>query len=253
MNNTQKVIKYLVTFLALMLIFFIVYIPFMFISSAINGIHKVLFVTLPSDLIMENAELDNLDFSKISIDVSSSNITVNDGSEFNVKSNNDKIKFEVIGDTLYVKENGNRRKSNDYKLNLTIPKEMINLLDVKVANGNINVENVIINELNIDIKHGDVNIDNSIFNETSSNLKMGNFNFDGKINESIYINNNIGDITLMVNDNIENYKIKINKGIGKVEIDNKEVSDNKIVGTGLNFINISGGIGTITVNFMESR
>ena len=63
MNNTQKVIKYLVTFLALMLIFFIVYIPFMFISSAINGIHKVLFVTLPSDLIMENAELDNLNFS----------------------------------------------------------------------------------------------------------------------------------------------------------------------------------------------
>ena len=185
MNNTQKIIKYLVTFLALMLIFFIVYIPFMFISSAINGIHKVLFDTLPSDLIVENAELDNLDFSKISIDVSSSNITVNDGSKFNVKSNNDKIKFEVIGDTFYVKETGNRRKSNDYKLILTIPKEMINLLNVKVSNGNINVENVIINELNIDIKHGDVNIDNSIFNETSSNLKMGNFNFDGKINESI--------------------------------------------------------------------
>ena len=62
MNNTQKVIKYLVTFLALMLIFFIVYIPFMFISSAINGIHKVLFVTLPSDLIMET--INNIDVEK---------------------------------------------------------------------------------------------------------------------------------------------------------------------------------------------
>ncbi len=245
MNNTQKVIKYLVTFLALMLIFFIVYIPFMFISSAINGIHKVLFVTLPSDLIMENAELDNLDFSKISIDVSSSNITVNDGSEFNVKSNNDKIKFEVIGDTLYVKENGNR-KSNDYKLNLTIPKEMINLLDVKVANGNINVENVIINELNIDIKHGDVNIDNSIFNETSSNLKMGNFNFDGKINESIYINNNIGDITLMVNDNIENYKVNTTNIIGSVLINGK---NNENVNNGDKMISVKNIVGSISVNF----
>ena len=246
MNNTQKVIKYLVTFLALMLIFFIVYIPFMFISSAINGIHKVLFDTLPSDLIMENAELDNLDFSKISIDVSSSNITVNDGSEFNVKSNNDKIKFEVIGDTLYVKETGNRRKSNDYKLNLTIPKEMINLLDVKVANGNINVENVIINELNIDIKHGDVNIDNSIFNETSSNLKMGNFNFDGKINESIYINNNIGDITLMVNDNIENYKVNTSNIIGSVLINGK---NNENVNNGDKMISVKNKIGSISVNF----
>ena len=245
MNNTQKVIKYLVTFLALMLIFFIVYIPFMFISSAINGIHKVLFVTLPSDLIMENAELDNLDFSKISIDVSSSNITVNDGSEFNVKSNNDKIKFEVIGDTLYVKENGNR-KSNDYKLNLTIPKEMINLLDVKVVNGNINVENVIINELNIDIKHGDVNIDNSIFNETSSNLKMGNFNFDGKINESIYINNNIGDITLMVNDNIENYKVNTTNIIGSVLINGK---NNENVNNGDKMISVKNIVGSISVNF----
>lgn len=246
MNKTQKVIKYLVTFLALILIFFIVYIPFMFISSAINGIHKVLFATLPSDLIMENAELDNLDFSKISIDVSSSNITVNDGSEFNVKSNNDKIKFEVIGDTLYVKEKGNRRKSNDYKLNLTIPKEMINLLDVKVANGNINVENVIINELNIDIKHGDVNIDNSIFNETSSNLKMGNFNFDGKINESIYINNNIGDITLMVNDNIENYKVNTTNIIGSVLINGK---NNENVNNGDKMISVKNKIGSISVNF----
>ena len=245
MNNTQKVIKYLVTFLALMLIFFIVYIPFMFISSAINGIHKVLFVTLPSDLIMENAELDNLDFSKISIDVSSSNITVNDGSEFNVKSNNDKIKFEVIGDTLYVKENGNR-KSNDYKLNLTIPKEMINLLDIKVANGNINVENVIINELNIDIKHGDVNIDNSIFNETSSNLKMGNFNFDGKINESIYINNNIGDITLMVNDNIENYKVNTTNIVASVLINGK---NNENVNNGDKMISVKNIVGSISVNF----
>ena len=195
---------------------------------------------------MENAELDNLDFSKISIDVSSSNITVNDGSEFNVKSNNDKIKFEVIGDTLYVKENGNRRKSNDYKLNLTIPKEMINLLNVKVANGNINVENVIINELNIDIKHGDVNIDNSIFNETSSNLKMGNFNFDGKINESIYINNNIGDITLMVNDNIENYKVNTTNIIGSVLINGK---NNENVNNGDKMITVKNKIGSISVNF----
>lgn len=247
MNNTQKVIKYLVTFLALMVIFFMIYIPFMFISSAINGIYNVLFVTLPSDLIMENVELDNLDFSKISIDVGSSNITVNDGSEFNVKSNNDKIKFEVIGDTLYVKENGKKRKkSTDYKLKLSIPKEMINLLDIKVANGNVNIENVNINELNFDIKHGDVNIDNSIFNETSSNLKMGNFNFDGKINESIYINNNIGDITLMVNDNIENYKVNTSNIIGSVLINGK-INEN--VNNGDKMISVKNKVGSISVNF----
>lgn len=246
MNNTQKVIKYLVTFLALMLIFFIVYIPFMFISSAINGIHKVLFVTLPSNLIMENVELDNLDFSKIFIDVGSSNIIVIDGSEFNIKTNNERINFEVVGDTLYVKENGNRRKSTDYKLNLTIPKEMINLLDVKVANGNVNIENVNINELNIDIKRGVVNINDSIFNEINSYLKIGNFNFDGKINESIYVNSNICDITLMVNDSIENYMVDTSNIIGSVLINGK---NNHVINNGDKIISAKNKIGSISVNF----
>lgn len=247
MSNTQKVIKYLVTILALMVIFFMIYIPFMFISSAINGIHKVLFVTLPNDLIMENVELDDLDFSKISIDVSSSNITVNDGSEFNVKSNNDKIKFEVIGDTLYVKKNDKtRKKSTGYKLSLSIPEEMINLLDIKVANGNVNIENVNINELNFDIKHGDVNIDNSIFNEINSYLKIGNFNFDGKINESIYVNSSIGDITLMVNDNIENYKVNTTNVIGSVLINGK---NNENVNNGDKMISVKNKVGSISVNF----
>lgn len=247
MNNTQIVIKYLVTFLALMVIFFMIYLPFMFISSAINGIHKVLFVTLPSDLIVENVELDNLDFSKITIDVSSSNITVIDGSEFNIKTNNDRTNFEVIGDTLYVKENGNRRKkSTDYKLKLSIPKEMINLLDIKVVNGNVNIENVNINELNIDIKHGDVNIDNSIFNEIKSSTNIGDFNFDGKINESIYVNNNIGDITLMVNDSIENYTVDTANIIGSILINGK---NNIVVNNGDKMISAKNRIGSVSVNF----
>lgn len=247
MNNTQKVIKYLVTFLALMLIFFIIYIPFMFISSAINGIHKVLFVTLPSDLIVKKAELDNLNFSKISIDVSSINISITDGSEFNVKSNNDKIKFEVSGDTLYVKENDKRRKkSTDYKLSLSIPEEMINLLDINVSSGNVDIENVNINELNIDTKHGDVNINDSIFNEINSYLKIGNFNFDGKINESIYVNSIIGDITLMVNDNFENYKVDTANVIGSVLINGK---NNENVSNGDKMISVKNKIGSISVNF----
>lgn len=247
MNNTQKVIKYLVTLLALMLIFFIIYIPFMFISSAINGIHKILFVTLPNDLLVENVKLDNLDFSKISIDVSSNNILITDGSEFNVKTNNDKINFEVIDDTLYVKENGKKRKkSSDYKLSLNIPEEKINLLNIKASNGNIDIQNINVNELNINVKHGDANIKNSIFNEINSNLKIGNFNFDGKINESIYVNSSIGDITLMVNDSIENYKVDTKNIIGSVLINGK---NNKVVKNGEKIINVKNKIGSVSVNF----
>ena len=45
----------------------------------------------------------------------------------------------------------------------------------------------------------------------------------------------------------DDYKLKINKGIGKATIDDKEISDNEIVGNGANNISISGGIGEIKI------
>ena len=45
----------------------------------------------------------------------------------------------------------------------------------------------------------------------------------------------------------DDYKLKINKGIGKVTIDNQEISDKEVVGNGSNNISISGGIGEIKI------
>lgn len=45
----------------------------------------------------------------------------------------------------------------------------------------------------------------------------------------------------------DDYKLKINKGIGEITIDNKKVEDNEIIGNGDNNISISGGIGEIKI------
>lgn len=243
MNNIKKFFSYIIV---LMLVFYMFYILFISINCVFI-IFKTFYDTLPSDVIVETAKLDNLDFSKISVDINSSNITIINGSEFNVKTNNDKIKFEVIDNTLHIKENGKRRKkSSEYKLNLNIPEEMINLLDIKVSNGNIDIKNINVNELNIKVKHGNVNIKKSIFNEINSDLKIGDFNFDGKINESIYVNNIIGDITLMVNDDIENYKVDTANIIGSILINGK---NNIVVNDGDKMISVKNKIGSVSVNF----
>ena len=136
----------------------------------------------------------------------------------------------------------------------------------------MNIESINANKFNLDLGAGVTVIDNIIVDSADIDSGAGKFIIKfGKINNLDFdmgagtaeitsiitgnneINSGVGNLKLNLIDNIENYKIKINKGIGKVEMDNKEVSDNKIVGTGLNFINISGGIGTIAVNFMESR
>ena len=71
-------------------------------------------------------------------------------------------------------------------------------------------------------------------------------NKTGKINESIYINNNIGDITLMVNDNIENYKVNTTNIIGSVLINGK---NNENVNNGDKMISVKNIVGSISVNF----
>ena len=56
---------------------------------------------------------------------------------------------------------------------------------------------------------------------------------------------NIGKIDLnLIGDN---YKFKVNKGIGKITINNNEMKDKTITGTGTSFIDIDGGIGEINI------
>ena len=45
----------------------------------------------------------------------------------------------------------------------------------------------------------------------------------------------------------DNYKFKVNKGIGKITINNNEMKDKTITGTGTSFIDIDGGIGEINI------
>ena len=47
----------------------------------------------------------------------------------------------------------------------------------------------------------------------------------------------------------EEYRTKINKGLGNVTVDGKKVSDNEVVGNGENKIDIDGGIGEIKIDF----
>ena len=61
----------------------------------------------------------------------------------------------------------------------------------------------------------------------------------------------IGSLSLNLIGN--NYTFKVNKGIGKVVIDNKEVSDNEVLGMGSNTIKLNGGIGDATVTLNKDR
>ena len=69
--------------------------------------------------------------------------------------------------------------------------------------------------------------------------------------EKVKINAGIGNLELNIQDNKENYTIKADKGIGYIKRDGKEVADDVTYGDGENNIKIDGGIGSIKIDFEE--
>ena len=274
MNSSQKIIKNLAIALGIFLTIFI-------ISMIIGGIYLITSVfSIKSDnsidkeintLWMQNNE----NVISLDIDIKFSNLTIKNGDKFLVESNNKNIKYKYNNSSLEVEEiKYNLFNNSDVgEVIITIPSNIrLDSVDIDNGAGSLNIENINANKFNLDLGAGITVIDNIIVDSADIDSGAGKFIIKfGKINNLDFdmgagtaeitsiitgnnqINSGVGNLKLNLIDNIENYKIKINKGIGKVEIDNKEVSDDEIVGTGLNFINISGGIGTITVNFMESR
>lgn len=274
MNSSQKIIKNLAIALGIFLTIFI-------ISMIIGGIYLItsVFSTKSNNSIDKEINTlwmqNNENVISLDIDIKFSNLTIKNGDKFLVESNNKNIKYKYNNSSLEVEEiKYNLFNNSDVgEVIITIPSNIrLDSVDIDNGAGSLNIESINANKFNLDLGAGVTVIDNIIVDSADIDSGAGKFIIKfGKINNLDFdmgagtaeitsiitgnneINSGVGNLKLNLIDNIENYKIKINKGIGKVEIDNKEVSDNKIVGTGLNFINISGGIGTIAVNFMESR
>ena len=92
----------------------------------------------------------------------------------------------------------------------------------------------------------------TIFSSSVKLFKFGNLYVGVKAEcDSIFESSNIVFLSLNLIGN--NYTFKVNKGIGKVLIDNKEVSDNEVLGMGSNTIKLNGGIGDTTVTLNKDR
>ncbi len=65
------------------------------------------------------------------------------------------------------------------------------------------------------------------------------------------ISSGVGKLSLNLLNTFDNYRFEVNKGIGKVTINDIEVGDNSTLGNGTNTIKLDGGIGEIVVNFKK--
>ena len=249
-----------------------------FIFNIVTGI--VLGLSFISNIFSNdiNGKLDSVKVSSnykvLDIELESINIIIKNSDRFKLETDSDNISVREIGEKLLITEKKGswlpKKATSD--LIVYIPNDFVfeNVL-IENGAGRIDVESLKTNNLELDlgagkvtfnklIVHNNTDIDGGVGEIVIEDGVVNNLDFDigiGKVTLNLDINGNseidsgIGDVDLKLLGNINDYKINLEKGIGKIELDSKNITSSTSYGSGNNIIDINGGIGNIEVDFIS--
>lgn len=269
MSTTQKIIKYLAIAFAIFIIVNIVSGIMVGINafSGFLGLRKNS-VTLGDLKVVANIENNN--YTKLKIDVAYSNLKVVKGDMFKVESNSNDVSCKQNSDTISIKEDSkwffNKEASN---LVITIPENIfLNEIKIETGAGEVYIEElksenlsfqmgagkveiqklIATNKAKIDGGAGKLDILDGEINNLDMDMGVGKCSITSKLTGSNDINSGVGKLDINLLDEINNYEIDVNKGIGAIKINGKEASNGIYHGNGTTYLKIDGGVGSIDIN-----
>ncbi len=273
MTSTQKVVKYLAMAFGLFL-------GISIISAILIGIYSVGASFFGESPKMEETKevynANNFQYQDIEVDVKATNIFIKEGESFTIETNNKFIETQEKENKLIIKDNSKnnfRIKAIDTELLITVPENyLFNSFDLEIGAGEVNIDMLKTNTLSLDLGAGSLYLNNTNVNEkakintgagkvriekdtTINNLNLdlgtGKFAFQGILLGDNKIECGVGSSTFEIKGKKEDYRLKVDKGVGSITINNEKVSGNSTIGDGENTIDIDGGVGSIKVNFQE--
>lgn len=222
----------------------------------------------------EIAEIRNFEeISDIKIELTRADLEIVNGEEFKVETNLKKLKVEnknnVIRlvnkdkvNNLFLKENKNsivkmtipkNKVAKNYSIEIRAGKVKIedlktNTFDLNLGVGECVYSNgIILGNALFDIGAGNINFNNMDIANGKIKLGIGDIIYDGVLKGKNDIDLGIGSNNVNLYDDLKNYIINIDSGLGTAYINGAEVKEQKI-GTGKNMLNIDFGIGKTKVN-----
>ncbi len=271
MNVIQKVIKYLAIALAAFIIMNIVSVAL----SILWGVAWISGVAKDAQIIESQEEIystiGNTDITTLKIELSASNLEIKNGEMLRVETNNLNVKCNQEGNQLIIKDktkNWFSKRSDESQIILYMPANMLwDSVKIDSGAGELNIEElatrnfdfdmgagkVVIKELNVSNKTeidggaGKIEILSGAMNNLKLDTGVGEFTLNAKLTGRNDVNAGVGKINFNLTDGTENYKIKVNKGIGSITIDGKETTDGNEYGHGETYIDIDGGVGAIEI------
>ncbi len=264
MRSAQRGVKLFAIALAIILIIIMAYLLMKAVSF---------FVDSNSNKQYNNTNI-NKKIDEIEINLKTASLSIDTCSKYRVDTDNEFVKIEIIDNKLRIKEkkhNPITRKDTDsinlcikegeldsLRLDMGAGKLKVDELNAKIAEFDLGAGSISLDNLNISEKFeldggaGSISIDNSVINNGQIDLGLGVLDLTGKLLGNTSIDGGIGSIKLNLLGDKDDYKFDIEKGIGKVTIEDTSYNTT-IVGEGSNLIKLETGVGSATILFKNNE
>ena len=254
MTRAQKIIKYIATAFAIFLIITI-------ISAILKGVYGLASALgLKHKKVTDQIETINFENSKVAtlnIDIAFTNLIIKDGDYLRAETNNANIICKQNYQNLQIKENVNSfiGKSSGGDLVVYVPQNLnFEMVKINTGAGKVDIENLNTKELELEIGAGETQIKNlnvekqckidggagkvtilsGIINNLDLDMVIVETNLFTTLNGKNDIDAGIGSLNITLFGDKNNYKIKTDKGIGSIKVDEMNMQDNQIWGNGEN-------------------
>lgn len=264
MTTFQKVIKYLA----------IAFAGFLAVSiiGGILGVAGIFSGLSGEDVLLDeprNISISN-NITSLKIDIAAAEITIKKSDAFTVESNLTHLDVIENDGKLIIKEDSKYGIGyTDAFLTINLPDETVfETANISSGAGRVNIDILSADSLKLEFGAGEVNINSLIANNnakidggagkiTISSGLLNNLDLDmgvGQLNltGSVYGNSDfdlgVGESNFTFNGYEDDYSIDIEKGLGSVSVNGKQVAEYHSV-SGNNRIEIEGGMGAINLVF----
>lgn len=275
MTAFQKVIKYLAIAFAIYLIIMIVGVIFS-VFAVIIGLEK--WSNSSNQEIIEHNIVEYSDVKNMDIKLGVCKLEIKEGEQLKVETSNvtDKFKCDVKNGALKIEDN--KMNTNIFKnivpqVTIYIPKDYkFEEIDLELGINNSNIYELNGEDINIEIGVGKARIDNLNGEKVEINGGAGetvidNFNIErldleagigsmiinGKISDNSDIVSGIGRLEINLVGQKDDYELRLQRGIGNLEIDGEKIREDEKIGSGSIKIRVEAGIGETEINFVENN
>jgi len=266
MTQTQKIIKYCAIAFAIFLI--------VSIFSGIVGVFSFVFDIFDDDGSV--GEMQSYSVSEpirdLEMEISAADLEIRIGESFSVESNLTRLKVETDGETLTVKDKSKRVdfRNQEPKIILTVPADFaFERVSIEAGAGRLTIDGLTANKLKLDLGAGETVIQNlcapdeaeinggagnltvsdGVLHDLKIAMGVGKLTLKARLQGDCSFDMGVGETALSLIGTKDDYRISVTKGLGTVKVDGESLSNEAVVGTGANRVEINGGVGVIDVRF----